>query len=283
MMWLYDYPNWVTGLLFISVTVGVALSGQRLAQRSFFRDCNPENSALAMGMMAVVAMMLSLLLALSSVSVWQAFNSADASAAAEASVSVQLERDLAVYGGTAANSTREAVRDYLQSVIKDEWPVMEKGGYSDVTAHKFNAIFRRAARIDPRTPREQALIAVIWGKTNELNLHRSSRLSAAAASAVPSALWATLLLGILFNFLLIYILPYSRVNALMLGVYAAMLGLMMFFTFAMDHPFSGSVSISPDAYESALVSMQRWDGETAQEPSPAKPQAGTAAPHKTGR
>lgn len=271
MMWLYDYPNWVAGVLFVSATAGIALAGQRLWRRFFAWEGTSESSALAMGMLAVVAMMLSLLLALSSVSVWEAYNSAEAAASAEASVSGELVRDLAIYGGPAAASAREAVRDYLKSVITEEWPDMRKGRYSEATSHKFNAIFRRAARLDPRTPREQALIAEIWGKTNELNLHRRARLGAAAASAVPGALWATLLLGILFNFLLIYILPYCRLNAWMLGLYAATLGLMMFFIFAMDHPFSGAVSISPESYESALLSMERWDGETAQEPAGHKP------------
>lgn len=267
MLWLYDYPNWLVGAAIIAVMVGAALLGHRLWRRWFAWEYSPENSGLAMAMLAVVAMILSLLLAFSSVSVWEAYGSAEAAAAAEASVSGQLVRDLAIFGGPAASAAREAVREYLQTVISDEWPAMAQGGHAETASHKFNAIFRRAALLEPHTAREEIMLAEIWAKTNELNLHRRGRLNAAGGSAVPDALWATLLLGIILNYLLFYVLPVSRLNDLMLGLYAATLGLMLFFIVVMDRPFAGAVSVSPAPYESALQSMQRWDAETTPPPA----------------
>lgn len=46
-----------------------------------------------------------------------------------------------------------------------------------------------------------------------------------------------------------------------LGIYAATLGLLLFFLVAMDRPFTGLVSVSPEPYETALESMKRWDAE----------------------
>lgn len=263
MIWIYDYPNWLVGFFIVALMVGAAIGGHRLWRRFLAWECTPESNGLALGMLAVVAMMLSLLLAFSSVSVWEAYTSAEAAVATEAGVSGELVRDLSVYGGPQARAAREAVRAYLQSVISEEWPAMAKGGYSEETAHKFNAIFRAAAPLAPRNPREQVLLAEIWAKTNELNLTRRGRLNAATGSAIPAALWWTLLLGIMLNFALFYLLPVSRHNQLMLGLYAAMLGLMIFFIVAMDRPFAGSVSVGSDPAENALLSMQRWDSEAA--------------------
>jgi len=141
---------------------------------------------------------------------------------------------------------------------------MAKGTNSEEAAHKFNAIFRAAAMIEPRTAREQILLGEIWSKVNELNLSRRGRLNAAGGSAVPAALWWTLLLGILLNFMLFWVLPVSRLNELLLGLYAAMLGLTLFFIVAMDRPFAGSIRVSTGPCENALRSMQRWDAEAAQ-------------------
>jgi hypothetical protein len=278
MIWIYNYPNWLIGLVLVSLMVGIALGGHRLFRKLVPWEATEESNALALGMLGIVAMMLSLLLAFSSVSVWEAYSSAEAAAVNEASVSGELVRDLAVYGGPKAAAAREAVRDYLQTVVDKEWPAMAKGGHSEEASHKFNAIFRVAALIEPRTAREEIMLGEIWSKANELNLHRRGRLNCAGVSAVPGALWWTLLIGIMINFTLFYLLPVKSFNDLLQGLYAGMLGLTLFFIVVMDQPFSGAVSVSPDPAKEALVSMRRWDAETAALPgASAAPKSGVRA------
>lgn len=270
-MWIYDLPNWI---VFLGLTTGLpaaALAGHRLWRRGFTLEYDPEAGGIAMGMLGVVAMILSLLLAFCSVAVWEAYSAAESAVASEASVSGELVRDLAVYGGPAASEAREAVREYLRAVIAEEWPAMAEGGCSEPTAHKFNAIFHKAAVINPGTAREEILLTEVWDKTNELNVYRRARLSAAGGSVVPGALWATMALCVVFNFLLCYGLRVTRLNDFMLGIYAATLGILLFFIVEMDRPFAGSVSVSPDPYESALESMKRWDAEPVEVSAPALP------------
>lgn len=261
MLWLYNLPNWLVCTLFIGALSGAALGGHRLWHRLGLPQYDEEYRGLAMGMLGVVAMVLSLLLAFSSVSVWEAYSGAEAAAANEASVSDELVRDLSVYGGPAAQSAREAVRTYLGSVIKEEWPALAAGGDSEATALKFDAIFHRAAAITPRGAREEILLDEIWDKANELNIHRRARLASAGGSAVPGALWGTIVLCLLFNFLLFFGMPATRAAGFLLGLYSATLALLLFFIVAMDRPFTGAVSVTPAAYENALEDMERWDSE----------------------
>lgn len=261
MLWLYNFPDWLLGSVIVGMTLGLALLGHWLWRRCLVWTVSEERTGLAMTMLGVVSMLLSLLLAFSSVSVWEAYAGAAGAATAEAGVAGELVRDLAVYGGPAATATRETVRAYLESVIAEDWPAMAAGGRSESTSHKFNDIFRRAAAIEPRTAREEILLREIWDKTNELNLHRRGRLEAAEGSAVPVALWGTMLCATALTFILFYLLPFNRFNALLLAVYAAALGLMFYLIIAMDRPFAGTVSVSPESYASALRSMQRWDAE----------------------
>jgi len=274
MMWFYSLPAWLTGLLFIFGLVAIALGGHRLWQRVSTMSYDSENRGLAIGMLGVVAMILSLLLAFCSVSVWEVYSGAEEAAATEASVSGELVRDLAVYGGPAAGAAREAVREYLKSVISEEWPAMAKGHRSESSSHKFNNIFHKASFINPRNPREEILLAEIWDKTNQLNIYRRARLAGCSGSAVPSTLWGTIALCIIFNFLLFYGMPVGSLSDFMLGLYAGTLGLLLFFILTMDRPFSGSLSVSPAPYESALESMSRWDAE----PESAEPPAAAAKP-----
>jgi len=261
MAWLYTLPSWLVGFLFVAALLAVALPGHRLFRRLVKIEYDSECGSLSMAMLAVVAMILSLLLAFSPVSVWEAYGKAEDAVEAEASVAGELVRDMGVYGGPLALASREAVKDYLETVIRDEWPAMAKGGRSKVAAEKMDMIFHKAALIEPRTAREEIMLAEIWDKANELNVHRRARVDAAGSSAVPAALWAILLLGVLLNFLLFYLLPVSRLNDWLLGLYAAMLGLMLFFIFAMDYPFAGNVSISPAPLEYSLQGMALWDSK----------------------
>lgn len=261
MLWIYDLPNWLLCAAFVCGLAAAALGGHRLWRRLGGPAYDEETRGLAMGMLGMVAMVLSLLLAFSSVSVWEAHTGAAGAADAEASVAGELVRDLAVYGGPAAGAAREAVRSYLRAVVADEWPSMSSGDLSEAAGRKFDDIFHRAGALKPRGPREEALLAEIWDKANELNVHRRARLDSAGGSAVPGALWGTIALCMLFNFLLFYGMPVSRAMGLLLGIYAGTLGLLLFFITAMDRPYTGSVSLSPAPYEAALRSMERWDSE----------------------
>lgn len=261
MTFLYDLPNWLVCLLFIFALTASAVGGHRVFRRLIKLEYPPDSCNLAMAMLAVVAMILSLLLAFSSVSVWEAYCAAEASSEAEASVAGELVRDMGIYGGKQASASREAVRDYLRSVVSEEWPAMKEGRRSRVTAEKFDNIFHVTARLEPKTPREQIMLAEIWDKANNLNVHRRVRIDSAGSSAVPGPLWATLLLGVLINYALFYLLPVSRFNDWLLGLYAAMLGLMLFLVFAMDYPYAGRLSISPAPFEESLEIMDLWDHE----------------------
>jgi len=260
MMLIYDLPNWLIGIMTVFVMSGIALGGFYLWKKCIKWENNEDANGNAIAILGVVAMVLSLLLAFSAVSVWEAYSGADSAAAAEASVSGELVRDLAVYG-IDAKPSRMAVRDYLNSVITDEWIAMSKGENAETSAHKFNVIFHKIALIEPKNKQQEILLAEIWGKVNQLNEYRRGRLNIASGSAVPGALWGTIIFGIIFNYILFFLLPYNKFNRFLLAVYAAMLGLLLFFIIVMDHPFTGSVSVSPYAYEQAIKSMDRWDTE----------------------
>lgn len=260
-MWIYNLPNLVVCLSFVILLSATALAGHKLWRKFVKVEYDEEERGLAMGMLGVVAMMLSLLLAFSSMSVWDAYSGAESAAAAEASVSGELVRDLSVYGGPAANAAREAVRTYLRAVIEDEWPAMAAGGRSESASHKFNAIYRAVGVLSPRNSREQVLLAEIWSRTNELNVQRRARFNSVGGSAIPGALWSTIAFCMLFNFLLLYGMPSRRSHNMLIGFYAGTLGLMLFLITAMDRPFVGKVSVSPESYRTALQSMDRWDLE----------------------
>jgi hypothetical protein len=58
-----------------------------------------------------------------------------------------------------------------------------------------------------------------------------------------------------------FALPPTRFHVWMVGLLALSVGLVFFLIIAMDRPFAGRESISPEPFEVALRNMKRWDSD----------------------
>jgi len=108
---LYDLPNWLLGLV---------ISG------------------------GGVATINSLLLAFSTVSVWESFDSAEEAVVHEADTIGELARDLAVFDSEASRRARTMLRQYARLVVDEEWTDMRPGGANVDAWRTVDNLFRRA-------------------------------------------------------------------------------------------------------------------------------------------
>jgi hypothetical protein len=260
-LFLYDLPNWVVGLLVSGTLVVLTLSGYFLFRRLSHHEFDAEERGIAMSVLGVVATINSLLLAFSAVSVWESFGSAEEAVVREADTIGELGRDLAVFGSPEATGARVLLLDYAGIVVNSEWEAM-RVGEADMTAwNTIDDLFRRVGTIEPDTPRRVALLPEIWARTNELLVHRRDRLHASQAE-VPFTLWVVVFAGTVMTMLTMFVLPPTGFNLSMITSLALCMGLVFYFIIAMDHPFAGPESISPEPFQSAISNMQRWDLES---------------------
>jgi hypothetical protein len=261
-MFLYDVPNWAMGTIIVGLCLAVTLTGYWLFRKLWGRDFTESEIGMAMGLVGVIATITSLLLAFSAVSVWEAFNAADASVTNEASDAAMLARDLAIYGSPEAMTARAAVREYGRIVIDEEWPAMSKGEISQNAWNQIDVIFRDTGALEPTTERNKALLAEIWGRINELTKHRRERVHN-SESEVPNTLWAVVLLGSGLTFLFTFVLRPNSFHIFVISGLACAMGLVFFFIMAMDHPFAGKESINHAPFDSMVANMDRWDSTDA--------------------
>ncbi len=258
--WIYDLPELAAAVLIVLGTLAVVVLGHWLARRVFPVDVPEDRRGLAMTMLGLVATINGLLVAFSAVSVWESLSGADAAVANEANTVGELARDLAVFDTAESQAARKLLGVYVQDVITTEWPAMARGESVEQAWKELDATFRAIAKLDPDTPRHVALMPEIWSRANEMVKHRRTRVFASQAE-VPSMLWAVILLGSFISFALMYVLPFDRFHVVMVGSYAASMGLVFFFIVIMDKPFAGQEAITPAAMQAALDGMQRWDRE----------------------
>lgn len=231
---------------------------------------------MAITMVSVITTINSLLIAFSAISVWDAYNGAEHTVEAEATAAGELSRDLAAFGDPVANAARDALRAYLDGVVRDEWPKMQQQASADAqAAARFDRLFDLANRIEPRSERQRVLLGEVLARANEMAKHREQRLLTLDA-AMPVTLWGVVVLTSVLSFLLLYLLPGTRFHIALVTSWALTLGLAFFFVLAVDRPFAGEVSVKPEPLRAIVAAMDgqsRRSGPAASRDVPALPRS----------
>ena len=259
---LYDLPNWVFGLLISGGWVLVGLGGYLAFQRVCRVSFGESDRNLAIALLGVIATINSLLLAFSAISVWESFGSAEKAVRNEAVIMTALGRDLMVFDTPRARQARDLLQQYASAVVELEWASMRQGVAPEQARDLLDDMFREVGRIEPMTPREEALMPEIWARTNELVKARRERLYASEAQ-VPPTLWSVVVLATLLTLMTTYVLPRSAFNFTAVGLLSCVFGLVFFFIAAMDRPFAGSESIGPEPIQRTVQTMERWSAQAA--------------------
>lgn len=270
-MVLYGLPSWLMGVVVVGGCVGVVLLAHRLFTWLCPREFSEQEVSGAMAMMGVAATVTSLLLAFAAISVWESASAADAGVMSEASDCAALARDLGAYGTPEALRARAAVRDYVQTVIQEEWPLLARGASSDKAWAQLDTIFRLAHKIEVRTPHESVFLGIMWSRINDIVKHRRDRLHA-SQSEVPGTLWLVVVAGSMLTFAFAFVLPRTRFSQALIAGLAATLGLVFYFIIAMQQPFAGEDGLTPEPLELTVRNMDRWDRDENQRlPPTARP------------
>jgi Protein of unknown function (DUF4239) len=260
MLFLYDLPNWLLGVSIVAPILLLTYLGYFAFQRRWRPVLSEQELEVAMAVLGVVATVNSLLLAFIAVSVWESFGAAEAAVVEEANTVSALARDLAVYDSEQSKDVRRLLRDYADRVVKVEWLDMQHGRANVEVWNSFDRMYLAIGAIEPDTPRREAVLSEIWDRTNELLEQRRSRLLT-SESKVPRTLWTVALVGAVLTIVTTFVLPPTRFHLWMIGLVTVSIGLVFFLVVAMDRPFAGNESISPEPFQIAIANMQRWDTE----------------------
>lgn len=267
---LYGLPQWLMCVVVVGGSVGMVLIAHRLFRSLHPHEFSEQEVSGAMAVMGVAATITSLLLAFAAISVWESASAADAGVINEASDCAALARDLGTYGTPEALRTRAAVREYVQTVIQEEWPLLARGESSDKAWEQLDTIFRLAHKIEVRTPHESVFMGVIWSRINDIVKHRRDRLHA-SQSEVPGTLWFVVVTGSLLTFAFAFVLPRTRFSQALIAGLAATLGLVFYFIIGMQHPFAGDDGLTAEPLVITVRNLDRWEQEESQRQPPSAP------------
>ncbi len=252
-LYLSDMPLWLSVFLVVVLPTLAAMAGPVLVRKWFGLEKLVVNNEVAGFKFAVVGVIYAVVLGFAVVVVWEKFRDAEAAVVQEASALVAIDRLSQGLSPEAGTSMRQHLIDYGQFVMTTDWPAMERAKFSARAGQALADLYRAVLAIDPKTPRETVIMAEMLNRVDTVTQARRTRLLL-ASGIVPAVLWSVLVAGAILtlSFTLFFGAHSIGAQTLMTGMLAAIIFLALFVAIQIDHPFTGSVSVGPEAMKAAL-------------------------------
>lgn len=246
-----DMPIWLTGIVIVAGFLALSLAFGNFIARLVPARVREQHNDLAGFILAVVGVIYAVLLAFVAIGVWERFEQAETRTYEEATNLTIVYRD----AGSFSNgpTLRAALRDYVRDVVEDEWPKMQKGERSVSARLLVESVDRDVRNLKADTP-EKVNIQARMLEAMDLALDdRDSRISE-EATGISTVMWVILILGafVTVGFTFLFGFKQTIMQQLMIGSLSILIGLVLFLTVALDFPFRGGLTVSPEAFENAL-------------------------------
>ena len=190
---------------------------------------------------------------------WENVSEAEDVVGQEASALRTMYRDSAAFPPLVREQIHTDVRDYAAAAVEDEWPAMARGEPgSPETARVLDETSEYLATLVTTTPDELQYKGIEADRFNDLVTARSARLDF-VDQGVPAVLWVALVVGaaVTIGFTMIFGLRSALLHTIMTASLTALIGVLLVVALALDHPFSGGVSVDPAPLERVLVDFGR--------------------------
>lgn len=252
LFWVYDIPNTLFASFVMGSFITIAVIGQRLSRRWVKRIVGNDGqyNELVGTTLATVGVFFGITLGLISVGAWENFAAVHLSVNQEVSAINVLYRATSLYPEPSNNFLRKDLKEYVRFVINDEWPSQRKGIVPKGGTDKVTAFQKDLYAYEPASESMKAVHAETIATFNEMIMLRRSRLQT-VVTGLPETLWMVIIFGSLLNIMIPWFFVYDRqfIQDLMIILMAATIGLIVFLMGAMDYPFRGEFSVTPDSFK----------------------------------
>jgi len=242
-----------TGLLLLCISMSLAAGGLILVQRSVPIAVRRQHNDVAGFIYAVLGVVYAVLLGLMLVAVWEEWKTAAETADREASSLAEIFWLANRMPESEGHHIQELAHSYASVVVNEEWPLMEKEKSSPKAWELLDEIRASLQSFDPSTPVQLVLYEQGFEGMRDLSDARRDRLLE-AEQGLPVILWVVLIVGgiVVVSFTYLFGLDSTVIHLLMVAALALIISLVLFTVAALNFPFKGDITISPDAMEQVL-------------------------------
>jgi hypothetical protein len=201
-------------------------------------------------LIAIQSVFYGLLVGLIAVTTFQNFERVDRTVGQEAAALGALYRDVSSYPEPSRHELQEDLRSYARFVIDEAWPMQRRGIIPEGGTRRVTAFQERLFSFQPATPAQEILHAESIRQFNVYLGFRYQRLYS-VTTGLPSVMWLVVAIGAAITIALTWILSiqHLRAHLAVVGILSVFIALVVFLIAAMDHPYLGEFSISPEPFE----------------------------------
>ncbi|MGL4631387.1 MAG: hypothetical protein ACRCVT_09290 [Leadbetterella sp.] len=251
MFWIYDIPIWLFFIVCNGAFIAISLVIFVLVQRFFIPilKSTEDSNDLLNYFVAALGAFYSITLGLIAVGTWENYKSSTQLANDEAASIAALYRDVTFLPKTVSLDLQSKLKEYTRYVIEEAWPLQQKGIVPAGGTTRISDFQKVLYNFEPQTKREEYIFSESINQFNRLILLRRNRL-ADVQDGLPSTLWLVIfsgafLLMFLFSLFVDANIKLQKVLVTSLGV---ILGTSVFLISAMDYPYRGEFSVTPEAF-----------------------------------
>jgi hypothetical protein len=251
--WIYDIPNWIFALICVGTIITFAVTGL-FAMRGFIvRNAMEDHNEMLSAFMSGLGALYGITLGLIAVGVWESFDKVKDIVSNEASVVMSVYNDVRRFPEPHRGALVAQLKNYTQYTIKEAWPEQRQGKISKLGIERLQNFYRTLLNFEPSNTSQEILLDGAMKNSNQLLTLLEGRLDR-VKDGLPSAVWYVIFFGALVNIMITWCFNADKFKVYVLGVvlYSGMLGSLIFLIAAMDNPFRGEFSVSPEAFETVL-------------------------------
>jgi hypothetical protein len=241
------------GALWVCAAMVLAVVGLVLVQRLVPWRHRQQLNDVAGFIYAVLGVVYAVLLALVVIATWENRQVAKDTTEIEANEVAEIFWLAHGLPETEGPQLQELARSYAQTVVDEEWALMEQGRADPRAWALLDEIRGSLQGWQPTTEDEQMLYSQGLDRVHDLADARRLRL-VEAEERIPTILWALVLFGgiVTVSFAYLFGLESTRAHKVMVMALAGVIGLVIYTIGTLETPFSGNAQLSPSAFELVL-------------------------------
>jgi len=252
---LFKVPTFLLGLIVIGGIIGLSIAGLLIVRRCVPQGRLKAHHDVAAPILGILGGMYAVLLAFMVVTVWQGFERSSSEVQMEANDLSSLYWDSEAFSPDFQRDVRALLGEYRQAVVRDEWKTMAQGRMSpslEKTVQRLRSLY---TSYEPRTLKEQSFFTESVRELNSMREMRAQRLKDARTGSHPF-LYFVLIMGaaVTIAFTFLFGTDSLKAQVIMVVLLSTMIAMILFTILVLDFPFTGSISISPEPFQSLA-----WD------------------------
>lgn len=255
LFWLYDIPTWSMFFLAIGLTCAISLFGCLVFRGKFHRwlGLDSRTNEIVAHFLSFTGVFYGIVLGLVAVGAWETFNGAGDRAEKEASAIAAFYRVVTQLPDPHRTELQGITRSYVVQVIEQDWPAQQRGEVPKAGDPIISELAGRLYAVPVTSPNVELALNNATGEFSGIVEARRDRIAQAKA-ALPSSLWWVIIAGTMINIGMTWMLNIEnrRLDIVVNLMMAVLMGSVLAFVIAMDHPFRGEVSVTPDVYNIVL-------------------------------